>query len=86
VCTIITPTDTIVQQNEVREVTKKVRAALRGYGKYRELHRGLKSGGRISYRWIVAFAHQQNREPAFSRVVELGRALGLRITIGIEGP
>lgn len=73
-----------MQDVTVREVIEDVRGKLRERrGRYRELSAAIDKRKKptVTYRWIVAFANGQDREPAFSRVLELSAALGLSYRI-----
>lgn len=39
------------------------------------------TGGKISYRWLIAFAAGTIREPSFTRLVSLASYLGFRIEV-----
>lgn len=65
--------------------TDKVRAALRSYkGMRPALVRAIKRANPhtdITERWLQSFNDRKDKEPRFSKVVELGRALGVDIEI-----
>lgn len=65
--------------------TEKVREALRAYTGMRpkllEMIKTANPETRITLRWLRSFSDRQDREPHFSKVVELGRALGVEIEI-----
>lgn len=72
------PTDT-------KQVTDAVREALREYrGRYPTLLALIKEKNprtKITRRWLQAFSDRKDREPRFSKVVELGAAIGVRVEI-----
>jgi hypothetical protein len=39
---------------------------------------------KITYRWMVGFAGKQDLEPKFSRVAELGAAIGVEVNIVVN--
>lgn len=43
------------------------------------------TGRALSYRWIVAFAGGEIREPSFQKIVILGKYIGLKVTTAPGG-
>jgi hypothetical protein len=71
--------------NTTKQVTDEVRAALRRYrGRYPTLLALIKEKNprtRITRRWLQAFSDRKDKEPGFSKVAELGAALGIEVEI-----
>lgn len=66
------------------EIIKRLRAELeRCRSKWALLSK--QTGRRLSYRWIVAFAGGEIREPSFQKICLLGEYLGMRISTSACG-
>jgi hypothetical protein len=80
--------DVTVQSPSTKQVTDAVRTALRGYrGRYPTLLGMIRVRNpktKITRRWLQAFSDGKDREPRFSKVVELGSALGVAIDIVVH--
>jgi len=69
---------------EVAHITNTVRNKLRQNGAYAAVLRKvleLNANTPMTYRWIVAFAAGQDKEPRFSKVLEVADALGMSIRL-----
>lgn len=70
------------------EATERVRDALRAWkGRRPALLREIRMNNPrtdITMRWLQAFNDRQDRDPHFYKVVELGRALGVDVTIKVD--